>query len=241
SPPGPRTSTPFSVRRTPWTGWPRRNSIQYVTRLQKSLFCRGVELRLGQPVQGVRRTEMGVEVRGHGGEWEPYDEVVFATHSDISLSLLSDANGVERSALSAVRYQPNTAVLHADARQMPNHKVCWASWNYTEARGQNRDQIALTYWMNRLQPIPKSDPLFVTLNATRPIDEALIYDEVTFQHPVYDMPALAAQDTLRAINGTNRTWFCGAWMKNGFHEDGIASAADVAEAIQRDDMVFEAA
>ena len=206
-------------------------SIEYVRRLNQSLFRRGVEIRLGAPVQGVRRTGLGVDVRAEGAEWEAFDEVIFATHSDQALALLSDANGVERSALSAVRYQPNKAVLHSDASQMPNHKVCWSAWNYTEMKGQNRDRIGLTYWMNKLQPIPKSDPLFVTLNATSPIDESLIYDEATFMHPVYDMPALAAQETLRAINGTNRTWFCGAWMKNGFHEDGIASAADVADAM----------
>lgn len=216
-------------------------SIEYVTRLSRSLFRRGVELRLGTPIGGVRRTTMGVEVRSVGGEWEQFDEVVFATHSDDTLALLADANGVERTALSSIRYQPNRAMLHADARHMPNKRVCWSSWNYTEAAGRTSDQIALTYWMNCLQPIPESDPMFVTLNATQPIDERLIYDETTFRHPVYDLEAFAAQDTIRAINGTNRTWFCGAWMKNGFHEDGIASAADVADAILAEDAAAIAA
>ncbi|KKM05084.1 hypothetical protein LCGC14_1757660 [marine sediment metagenome] len=87
--------------------------------------------------------------------------------------------------------------------------------------------------MNSLQPIPKDDPLFVTLNGNRPVDEALIHDEVTFRHPVYDGPALAAQATIRAHNGTANTWFCGAWMHNGFHEDGFVSALDVVKAMQR--------
>ena len=86
--------------------------------------------------------------------------------------------------------------------------------------------------MNSLQPIPHDDPMFVTLNREAPIREDLIYDEATFRHPVYDRAAWAAQDTVRAINGQNRTWFCGAWMKNGFHEDGLASALDVVEAIE---------
>jgi hypothetical protein len=85
--------------------------------------------------------------------------------------------------------------------------------------------------MNSLQPIPESDPLFVTLNSRAPINEELIYDTTTFRHPVYDLAALAAQGTIREINGDNSTWFCGAWMKNGFHEDGYASAIDVVEAI----------
>ena len=114
---------------------------------------------------------------------------------------------------------------------MPKRKSCWSSWVYTEgAEGPGRE-IGLSYWMNTLQPIPKDDPMFVTLNATRPIREELIYDEVTFAHPVFDTGALAAQDTIREMNGTNRTWFCGAWMKNGFHEDGLSSALDVARAM----------
>jgi predicted NAD/FAD-binding protein len=86
--------------------------------------------------------------------------------------------------------------------------------------------------MNSLQPIPKDDPLFVTLNATQPIREDLIHDVVTFRHPVYDRAALAAQGTIRAMNGTHNTWFCGAWMRNGFHEDGFASAVAVVEAMR---------
>ena len=216
-------------------------AVEYVTRLGRSLFRRGVEVRLGAGVRGVRRTETGVAVRAEGGEWEPFDEVIFATHSDDTLSLLADANGVERTALGAIRYQANRAVLHADARHMPRRKVCWSSWNYTGSAGRPNDAIALTYWMNCLQPIPQDDPMFVTLNATQPIDESLIYDETTFRHPVYDLGALAAQDTLRAINGTNRTWFCGAWMRNGFHEDGIASAADVVDAMLAEEMAAVAA
>jgi predicted NAD/FAD-binding protein len=95
--------------------------------------------------------------------------------------------------------------------------------------------------MNSLQPIPKDDPLFVTLNSTRPIREELIYDQATFHHPVYDLAALAAQETVRAINGSNATWFCGAWMKNGFHEDGLASAVDVVEAMRSQDALGIAA
>jgi predicted NAD/FAD-binding protein len=82
--------------------------------------------------------------------------------------------------------------------------------------------------MNSLQPIPKDDPMFVTLNSTREIRQELIYDTATFHHPVFDTAALKAQEAIRLTNGMNRTWFCGAWMKNGFHEDGMASAYDVA-------------
>jgi uncharacterized protein len=216
-------------------------SVQYVRRLGEALDRRGVDIRLAAPVDAVRRTPVGVEVKAKGAEWEGFDEVVFATHSDQTLAMLSDATGVERTALSAIRYQPNEAVLHSDPAMMPRRQRCWASWNYTEAAGKTSDKIDLTYWMNSLQPIPKDDPLFVTLNSTRGIREELIHDTATFHHPVYDLAALAAQGTLRAINGQNRTWFCGAWMKNGFHEDGLASAVDVVEAMRNEDAMGIAA
>lgn len=207
----------------------RGGSQEYVTRLQAALLARGAELRLGAGVQAVRRQAGGVQLRAHGDAWEQFDEVIFATHSDITLQLLSDANGVERAALSAVRYQPNRAVLHADPAVMPKRRACWSSWVYTE--GEDASRIGLSYWMNSLQPIPQDDPHFVTLNGAQSIREELIYDEVSFSHPVYTREAIAAQDLIRALNGANGTWFCGAWMRNGFHEDGLASALEVARAL----------
>lgn len=207
-------------------------SVQYVRRLESELQRQGVELRLATPIAGIRREADGVFVRARGGDWEVFDEVVMATHSDDSLALLSDPSPEERAALGAVRYQPNQAVLHADSSLMPKSRKCWASWVYAEPGGARPDKIDLTYWMNSLQPIPKDDPMFVTLNANRPIRENMIYDQVTFRHPVYDLAALAAQGQVKAMNGTRHTWFCGAWMRNGFHEDGIASAVDVVEAMR---------
>jgi predicted NAD/FAD-binding protein len=205
-------------------------SVEYVSRLQAAMQGRGVEIRLAAPVEAVRRTSGGVEVI-RGGHPDVFDEIVFATHSDDTLRMLADPTPAEAAALGAVRYQPNEAVLHADASVMPRRRVTWSSWNYTERPGHDGGPIDLTYWMNSLQPIPESDPLFVTLNSRRPIDERLIHDTTTFRHPVYDLAALAAQSTIRTMNGENATWFCGAWMKNGFHEDGYASAMDVVEAI----------
>ena len=207
-------------------------SVKYVRRLQASLVAQGVDLRLGSPVAGVRRGGAGAAVRVTGGEWELFDDIVFASHADDTLRLLSDATPDERAALGAVRYQPNEAVLHSDASVMPKRKAAWASWVYVEPDGPKPDKIDLTYWMNSLQPIPQDDPLFVTLNSNRPIRDALIHDTVTFRHPVYDMGALRAQEKLRQMNGARDTWFCGAWMRNGFHEDGFASAIDVVEAMR---------
>lgn len=205
-------------------------SIEYVKRLDAAMRARGVKIRLGQGVQAVTRNDGAVQVK-QSGDWEVFDEVVFATHSDDSLAMLADPSPEEHAALSAVRYQPNEMVLHGDARAMPNRRATWSSWNYTERPGFTGGPIDLTYWMNCLQPIPEGDPMFVTLNSRAPIDDKLIYDTATFRHPVYDLPALAAQKTIGAMNGKNATWFCGAWMKNGFHEDGYGSAMDVVEAM----------
>jgi predicted NAD/FAD-binding protein len=216
-------------------------SIEYVRRLEASMKNRNVTLRLGAPIDAVRRDVMGAEVKAYGSEWERYDEVVFATHSDDTLRLLADATPLEKRALGAITYQPNRIVLHADASIMPKKRICWSSWNYTETEAKELNTIDLTYWMNSLQPIPENDPHFVTLNTTRLIREELIYDECTLRHPVYDLEALAAQETVRDMNGTHRTWFCGAWMKNGFHEDGLGSAVDVVDAIRARNAVAVAA
>ena len=207
-------------------------SQEYVSRLGVSMAERGVVIRLGTPVDGVRRTGTTVEIKAPGSDWEAFDDVIFATHSDDTLRMLTDAYASEQKILGSVKYQPNRIVLHSDARIMPKRKSVWSSWVYTEDSEKLSDRIDLTYWMNKLQPWLKQDDLFVTLNTTRDIDPALIWDEVTLRHPVYDLEALAAQDAAAAINGANKTWFCGAWMKNGFHEDGISSAMDVVAAIR---------
>ncbi|MEM9433709.1 MAG: FAD-dependent oxidoreductase [Pseudomonadota bacterium] len=206
-------------------------SVQYVSRLEAKMRSQGVSIFMGAPIASVTRIGGKVQVTPKGGIAQEFDDVVFATHSDDTLSLLADASQHETATLGAVRYQPNAAVLHADTSMMPRRRKVWSSWVYCEARAKTSNKIDLTYWMNSLQPIPHEDPLFVTLNSTRPIREDLIHDEVTFRHPVYDLAALKAQDKIAATNGTNNTWFCGAWMKNGFHEDGFSSAVDVADAI----------
>jgi len=206
-------------------------SIEYVRRLQAAMAAQGVDIRTATPIASVRREAGSVFVRAQGSEPELFDDVVFATHSDITLGLLADGTPEETSALAAIRYQPNEAILHADASLMPKSRKVWSSWSYVEPKSGPGDRIDLTYWMNSLQPIPQDDPLFVTLNSSRPIRDELIHDVNTFHHPVFDVAAFAAQDRLRAMNGSRNTWFCGAWMKNGFHEDGFASAVDVVQAM----------
>ncbi len=202
-------------------------SIQYVVRLEAAMRARGVKIRLDATIEAVTRSAKSVLIKPRGQEPQQFDDVIFATHSDDSLWMIKDPSAEESKYLGAVKYQPNDVVLHGDTSVMPNNRKCWSSWVYTETADKSSDRIDLTYWMNSLQPIPMDDLMFVTLNSTRQIKEELIYDQVTLRHPVYDLAALDAQGKIAAMNGTNNTWFCGAWMKNGFHEDGLSSALDV--------------
>lgn len=204
-------------------------SVEYVRRLEARMLARGVDIRLKAPISSVRRQNGQVTVTPKGGVPETFDEVIFATHSDDTLALLADARAHEQDLLGAIAYQPNEVVLHCDASVMPRCKKCWSSWVYTERSSQASQQLDLTYWMNSLQPIPKDDPLFVTLNSTHSIRDEFIYNQTNFRHPVYDAKALRAQKLIKMRNGENNTWYCGAWMKHGFHEDGLLSAMDVAQ------------
>ncbi|AOZ69376.1 cyclopropane-fatty-acyl-phospholipid synthase [Rhodobacter xanthinilyticus] len=205
-------------------------SIAYVERLVAALGRAGVVVRPGTPVAAITRSGAGVSLRAQGGEAEAFDQVVLACHADQALALLADADEAERALLSAVRFQDNRTVLHCDPSVMPRRRACWSSWVSHGARGAAG--VGVSYWMNRLQNIPEDDPLFVTLNpGAAPgteIDPARIYDEVSFRHPVFDQGALAAQEGLAARAGARNTWFAGAWLRNGFHEDGFASAMRIA-------------
>ena len=204
-------------------------SCEYVHRVENKLRESGVEIRLSTAVTSVRRVDSGVEVKAAGGVYEYFDEVIFATHSDIGM--LSDPTEIERNSLNSIKYQSNTMVLHADTSIMPKRKAAWASWVYTEEKNRKSDHIDLTYWINRLQSLPEDDPCFVTLNTQRPIKPHLIYDECVFYHPVFDLAALQGQQILADSNVANSTWFGGAWMRNGFHEDGLATGMEVARGI----------
>ena len=212
-------------------------SREYVNRLENVLAQKQVEIRVKTPVASVTRHQTGVVVKTYSCEPQTFDEVVFATHSDDTLSLLSDPSKFEQQNLGSIKYQNNDVVLHSDVSVMPKLHKCWSSWVYTERKDKSTDKIDLTYWMNSLQPIPLDDPLFVTLNSTHNIDQNQIYDQVTMRHPVYDVGVLSAQKDLSLNNGHNRTWFSGAWMKNGFHEDGLSSGLDVARSILAKDIL----
>ncbi|WP_404811429.1 NAD(P)/FAD-dependent oxidoreductase [Gemmobacter serpentinus] len=204
-------------------------SQAYVSRLANALTARGVALRPGTPVRQVMRSGGTVTVQSDGAQ-DRFDQVILACHADQALALLGDPSAEERAALAAVRFQDNHAVLHADPRVMPRRRACWSSWVYRADTAQpaHAGGVGVTYWMNRLQSLPQDYPLFVSLNPGTAINPGLIYDETTFRHPVFDQAAIEAQDRIRTMQGARQTWFAGAWLRNGFHEDGFASAARIA-------------
>src|SRR6185312_7046114 len=169
-----------------------------------------------------------VQVRDARGETATYDDVVLACHGNEALALLKDASREEKAALSPFRYQKNIAVLHRDQKVMPRRRRCWASWVYTSDGEADYPRITVSYWMNRLQGIDQNFPLFVSLNPKSLIDEKLVFDTTEFDHPVFDSAAIAAQEQVGALQGLRNTWFCGAHLRHGFHEDGLASAVHVA-------------
>jgi predicted NAD/FAD-binding protein len=200
----------------------------YVDRLAASIG----DVRLATPVVSIARGGQSVTIRDAAGGLDTFDHVVLATHADVSLAMLSDADDAEQALLGAVRYSSNRAFLHRDTSLMPRRRSVWASWNYLASSPlAERLPPAVTYWMNPLQDLPGDDDLFVTLNPQRaPRDESVVR-EFSYEHPLFDAPALAAQRHIWSLQGARNTWFCGAWMGAGFHEDGLQSGLAVAEAL----------
>ncbi|MGH0038340.1 MAG: NAD(P)/FAD-dependent oxidoreductase [Myxococcota bacterium] len=187
-------------------------------------------LRLACPVTGVRRVEGGVAVHSAAGE-EVFDEVVLACHSDQALKLLLDADAAEHRVLSSIRYQANEAVLHTDRRLLPRSRRAWASWNVHGTSDGSRN-MAVTYYMNRLQGLDAPEELCVTLNATSAIDPERILAREIFHHPVFDADALRAQSLHSRVSGRRRVHFAGAYWGYGFHEDGARSGLEVARSLR---------
>ncbi|MFC6855850.1 NAD(P)/FAD-dependent oxidoreductase [Marivibrio halodurans] len=199
-------------------------SREYVKRMTADL----PRVEANAAIAAVTRDTDGVVLHFADGRHERFDEAVLACHGDEARALLGDASARERSILGGFRYQRNRAVLHDDPGQMPRRRAVWSSWNYLAGRDSHATrQVAVTYWMNQLQSLDARD-LFVTLNPFEAIDPARVVADLSYDHPVFDGDAIAAQRALPEIQGTDRLWFCGAHCGYGFHEDGIGSAVAVA-------------
>ncbi|WP_310566295.1 FAD-dependent oxidoreductase [Hydrogenophaga sp.] len=202
---------------------------QYV----QKIVARIPDARLNRPVRQVLRDGAGVRIVSDGAV-ERFDAVVLACHSDQALALLGEgARADERAVLGAIRYQPNRAVLHTDASVMPTERKAWAAWNYARGVGAHAAaaQVCLHYWINRLQPLPTPQPVIVSLNPSTGIDPAQVIGDYGYDHPVFDLAAIRAQAQVPALQGQQQTFFAGAWMGYGFHEDGLKAGLQAARAL----------
>ena len=188
--------------------------------------------RLNAPVLRIERNTHNVTLHTHAGA-EHFDHVILASHADQSLAMLAEPTAQERATLGAIRYHANRAVLHTDTSVMPNKKLAWAAWNYERAAHSSTEsaRVCLHYWLNLLQPLPFTQDVIVSLNPVSDIDPAHVLGEYDYAHPVFDLPAIQAQANMAKLQGQQRTWFAGAWMGYGFHEDGFKAGRAAAQSL----------
>ena len=188
------------------------------------------DARLNTLVHSIERNAAGVTLLTDRGS-ERFDHVVLAAHSDQSLALLRQPSALEAEVLGAIRYQPNRAVLHTDTSVLPQRQSAWAAWNYERAAETRQEsaRVCLHYLLNRLQPMPFTQPVVESLNPVRPIAADKILAEFEYSHPVFDLAAIQAQKRVPELQGMAHTWYCGAWTGYGFHEDGLKSGLAVAD------------
>ena len=208
------------------SGWwvIKGGSKQYVKKMIEHFSER---ICLNTAVTSIKRLQEKVAIRtGSDNNEEIFDAVVIATHSDQALDLLADPSPQEREILGALPYQQNEALLHTDDSVLPERKLAWASWNYH--LNQNTDQpIAMTYNMNILQSLAAPETYCVTLNSNQLVDKDKVLKELQYEHPLFTRAGIIAQQRKGEISGVNNTYYCGAYWRNGFHEDGVVSALEV--------------
>ena len=202
-------------------------SRRYVERMAESYRDR---VKLGAHVTSIERSVTGVVVTDEKGETAHFDQVIIASHSDQALAMLANPTPDETAVLGQIGYRDNEVYLHRDTALMPVRRRAWAAWNVMQGKDPAAD-LCVTYWMNALQGMDSAKPLFVTLNPSVPPRADLTFGRYTYAHPQYTEAAIAAQKRIPEIQGRNRTWFCGAWTRHGFHEDGLSSGIAVAEAL----------
>ena len=195
-------------------------SARYVEALTAPFADR---IRVRTPIAAVTRHPTHVDVVPEGEGAEEFDEVVIAAHADQALALLTDPSAAEAEVLGAFPYQPNEAVLHTDRALLPRRRAAWAAWNY-HLLAQPSGRCAVTYYMNHLQSLDADRPFCVTLNRTAAIAPEHVIRVIPYAHPVFTRAAMAAQGRHEEISGVQRTHYCGAYWRWGFHEDGVASA-----------------
>jgi predicted NAD/FAD-binding protein len=201
-------------------------SRNYLDKLHADL---GDRVKLDCGVENVTRAHGKVKITDSKGHTEIFDQVIFACHTDQMINMIEGPTEAERDIATFIPYSMNKVYLHRDASLMPKRKAVWASWNYLCSSNEtDASSVAVSYWMNQLQDIDPSKPLFVTLNPTTNPDPELTFGEYNYAHPQFGQKATIAQLMLEGIQGQNNTWFAGAWTGSGFHEDGLRSAVKIA-------------
>jgi uncharacterized protein len=205
----------------------KEGSKEYIKRLTAK-FSDSIMLKCS--AKKVVRNKNSVIIYDNNGNVSEYDEIIFACHADQALELIENPTNNEIAILGSFHYQTNHMVLHNDTSFMPKRKGAWSSWVYlSEDLKDNKSNVSLSYWMNNLQPLKTATPIIVTLNPSKIPKKESIYDEYWFDHPIFDISALKAQSKIHDIQGKDRFWFCGAYQRYGFHEDGLHSAVIIAE------------
>lgn len=206
-------------------------SREYVRRLIAPFRDR---IHVSTPVQTIRRDAGAIEVITDQRGVETFDRVILATHPPQSLRLMDTPTEREREILGAFAYQSNEVHLHSDDRFMPATRRCWASWNYRTDEIEGQARPTTHYWMNCLQGVSQNRDYFVSLNAGNRVPEKSVHRRIDYEHPLFDLEAIRAQDRIPELNdpGNNtETFFCGAWTRYGFHEDGFLSSVNLCQTL----------
>lgn len=204
-------------------------SREYVSAL---IAASGHATRYGDGVKAVTRVAGGgVRAETHSGHAETYDAAIIAAHSDEALAMRPDATAEETRLLAAIRYRGNDVYLHRDTRFMPKRRAAWAAWNVLRDSGAPDRPLTVTYWMNRLQGIDETFPLFITLNPVEPPPAHLTFGRYHYAHPQYDAAAMDSQAAFSAVQGIGGIHYAGAWLGYGFHEDGLRAGFEAADRV----------
>ena len=185
-------------------------------------------IKINSKVVAVERLENGkVKVTTLKGDQFEFDKVVMASHADQTYQLIKDKTIDEERLLSKFKYQPNKAVLHTDQKQMPKKKLAWSSWNYRVEKQVDVLVPSTIYWMNKLQGVSEEVDYFVSINPSVTLDQSKVIKEIAYEHPLFDVPAMQAQNELYLLNEAGPVYYCGSYFKYGFHEDAYKSAVEL--------------